>query len=439
MDDAATEPLETIIKRVGALVAIEAIAMMGGTYGRRVIVLAGPGNNGADGKAAATFLEQRGVRVSSLPPDVRSVPTCDLVIDAAFGTGVSREYLAPHIPAGIPVLSIDVPSGFDGLTGEALGTPIQASRTIVLGALKPGLLFEPARSACGERIVVDIGLDATDTITPSAYEIEAEDIVGWLPARHPETHKWKSACWVVGGSAGMTGAAILAARGAQRGGAGYVRLSIPETSPSAEVSQMIADLVVVAMDEKLRAPDIDRFASMVVGPGLGRAATMTAHVLDLIAESTVPMVVDADALWHLGDDSAGLLARRTGATVLTPHDGEFRGLTGELPGPNRVDAAVALARQTQSVVLLKGATTVVAAPSGPAHVVANGDVRLATAGSGDVLAGLIGALLARGMPAQLAASAGAFVHAHAASLGYADGLVASDLPDLVARALTEHR
>ncbi len=439
VDEAATEPLEAIIDRVGALVAMSAIDLLGGTYGRRVVVIAGPGNNGADGRAAATHLSRRGVKCTVVDVGATRLPVCDLVIDAAFGTGLSREYEAPIVPSDVPVLSIDIPSGHDGLTGNPLGSPVRATRTIVLDTLKPGLLFEPARSAAGDVRIIDIGLDATALITPSSYKVEGSDVAAWLPQRPPATHKWKAACWVVAGSPGMMGAAELAARGAQRGGATYVRLSTPASTRSntADRASSIAELVTQPMTASMETPDLERIASMVLGPGLGRAPELTRPLIDLIGRADIPMVIDADALWHLGHDRPAaetVLKHRKVPAVLTPHDGEFGRLIGSPPGADRISAAQSAADRLSSVVLLKGATTVIAAPGHPALVMAEGDARLATAGTGDVLAGLIGALLAQGVDAQIAAAAGAFVHAKAAGRGPATGLVAGDLPDLLPEA-----
>ncbi len=434
VDDAATEPLDSIIDRVGALVAIAAVDLLGGTYGRRVVVLAGPGNNGADGRAAARHLSRRGVRCIEVPVTQQDLPSCDLVVDAAFGTGLSREYVAPAIPIGTPVLSVDIPSGFDGLTGVALGSPVRATRTLVLGALKPGLLFEPARSAAGEIRIVDIGLDATKLIEPSSFQIEPTDVAAWLPRLRADTHKWKAACWVVAGSPGMMGAATLAARGAQRGGASYVRLSSPGVS---EVESVAPEIVVSTMSTSLETPDVDRISSLVVGPGLGREPDKTTGVLELLARVDTPIVLDADALWHLGADrqrGAAVMGQRSSPTVLTPHDGEFSQLFGSPPDSDRIAAAQTAANELGCVVLLKGATTVIAEPRRPAIVMSDGDARLATAGTGDVLAGLIGALLAHGVPAQEAAASGAYLHAKAALLGPETGLTATDVAELIPQA-----
>ncbi len=435
VDAAASEPIEAIVDRVGAYLAIHAVDMMGGAYGRRVAVLAGPGSNGADGRAAARQLRRRGVRVVEISvadsPD--EIAPCDLVIDAAFGTGLSRSYSPPGLPQGALVLAVDISSGLDGLTGERRGEPWSADRTVVLAGLKPGLFFEPARTLSGNTVLVDIGLDPLQTIDPQAYAITQSDIASWLRPPNPSQHKWQTACWIIAGSPGMTGAAWLAAAGAQRGGAGYVRVSLP----GEHVESPVVEVVSTSIGPGLETPDVDRFGSLVIGPGLGRSPQTTTALIDLITRTAVPLVLDADALWHLEGVAAAVLKRRRGPVIITPHDGEFSLLDGASPAADRIASAQALANTLEVVVLLKGPTTVIASPASPAHVVSEGDDRLATAGTGDVLAGLIGALLAQGLEAQRAASAAAFVHGRAGRLGQSVGFIASDLPKLIPRALAE--
>ena len=228
----------------------------------------------------------------------------------------------------------------------------------------------------------------------------------------------------------MTGAAHLAVRGAQRAGAGYVRLS----SPGVGFDPLVpTEAVGVALPETAWAREVDaeRFGAVVLGPGLGRAPGTVAEVRALAAGLDRPLVIDGDGLWALGKGAAATLRNRTAPTVLTPHDGEFERLTGHRPGPDRFAEARSLAQAGRCVVLLKGPTTVVAEPGGLVLAVTEGDARLATAGTGDVLAGMIGALLARGLDGFRAAAAGSFLHGRAARLGMAEGLVAGDLPDLL--------
>ena len=193
---------------------LAAVDLLGGTYGRRVAIIAGKGNNGADGRAAATRLERRGVRCVVLDPDIATLPIeVDLVFDAAYGTGLSRPYDFPAVPDGVPVLAVDIPSGVDGLTGARLGSPVAADRTITFAALKPGLLLEPGRELSGEVVIADIGLDTSDATIDL---VEGSDVADWLPVPAATVHKWHHAIRIIGGSSTMTGAPRLAARSAQR-------------------------------------------------------------------------------------------------------------------------------------------------------------------------------------------------------------------------------
>lgn len=433
VDAAAPEPVDTLIDRAGAAVAHQALQLLGGAYGRRIVVLAGKGNNGADGRAAARRLRRRGARVEEIDAKAapERLPEADLVIDAAYGTGFRGEHLAPDAGAA-PVLAVDIPSGIDGLTGEEHGRALRAVRTVTFAALKPGLVLEPGRSRAGPVVVADIGLDVGE---PAAALVERVDVAGWLPPRPPTAHKWGAGVLVVAGSPGMTGAAHLAASAAQRAGAGMVRLGSPGVAddPARPTEAVGLDLPAQGWAPAV-AEAAARFRSMVVGPGLGTADEARAAVVELLRSTDQPCVVDGDGLTALGADAAAIVSARSGPTVLTPHDGEHERLAGRPPGPDRLDAARRLAASTGGTVLLKGPVTVVAAPDGRVLVVANGDARLATAGTGDVLSGIVGALLARGVEPLRAAAAGAWLHAQAA--GAADGLVASDLVEGLPDVLT---
>jgi hydroxyethylthiazole kinase-like uncharacterized protein yjeF len=431
VDRAAPEPVEVLVERAGAAVARAAVEMMGGVYGRRVVVVAGKGNNGADGRVAADRLRRcgAGVTVVDTAEQPDRLPPSDLVIDAAFGTGFRGDYSAPD-PAGARVLAVDIPSGVDGLTGEARDGAVRADATLTFAALKPGLLLGAGADHAGKVSVADIGLDVSRS---TIGLVEASDIGGWMPDRPRESHKWKAAIWLVAGSPGMTGAADMAARAAMRAGAGTVRLGIPGQPPGPRWPEVIGrSIPAEGWDEEVAA-DLDRMKAVVLGPGLGRSDATAAAVRRLLAVAPVPVVVDADALYALGslDDPIRFLRKRPGPTVLTPHDGEFKRLAGCPPGARRISAVRHLAFTTGATVLLKGSTTIVADPEGDVLLANAGDARLATAGSGDVLAGVVGALLAQGLDAPRAAAAGAFVHGTAAGLGWRRGLVAGDLLDLL--------
>ncbi len=429
IDASASEPVEVLIDRAGAATARAALDLLGGTYGRRVVVVAGKGNNGNDGRAAAVRLQRLGVRVEVIDAaDAPStLPEVDLVIDAAYGTGFRGTYDAPD-PGIAAVLAVDIPSGVDGLTGVASGSPMAADATVTFAALKPGLLFADGRRLAGEIEVADIGLDVTRS---SCCVVSADDVSMLVPSRADGDHKWRSACLVVAGSPGMGGAAHLAASAAQRGGAGMVQVMTPGA-----VRPDPMPIEAVAIDG--RGDDwiedtiagASRVHACVIGPGLAPDLLDAGALRRLVAGLAVPVVVDGGALNAVDPAEQAAEIAANGA-VLTPHDGEYIRLTGRTPGPDRVAAARDAATSTGCVVLLKGPTTVIADPSGRAVVMVDGDERLATAGSGDVLAGLIGSFLARGATPFDAASAAAAVHALAARASLPLGLVASDLVEMI--------
>lgn len=429
IDAAAPEGVEVLIGRAATAVARSVARTLGGLYGHRVLVVAGKGNNGNDGRLAAAKLASRGARCRIIAPR-ESAPSrwwgeVSLVIDAAFGTGYQpREPWPLGAAPPAPVLAVDIPSGVSGDTGQAVDGVWPASHTITFAALKPGLVLSPGRELAGKIEVVDIGLDTSDA---TAHLVEAHDVGLWLPTRPVTGHKWHSAVWVVAGSAAMSGAAALAVSGAQRAGAGYLRLSTPgAASPAGAVEAVGYALAALGWSgEVLRG--LGKISAMVIGPGMGRSAILGEEIRRVVAEAPLPIVVDADALFALADlPTATWPAPR----ILTPHDGEFATLAGGPPGPDRFAAARFLAAQRNAIVLLKGPTTIVATPEGAAFAVTEGPANLATAGTGDVLAGLIGGLLAQGLGPFEAATAAAFIHGRAGRLGRQVGLVASDLPDL---------
>lgn len=437
---AAGTPLDELIGRAGTAVALAAASLLGGTYGRRVVVVAGPGHNGADGRVAARLLSRRGARVLvvSTAEKPRRLPPSDLVIDAAFGTGFRDEYLAPD-PCGAPVLAVDVPTGVDANTGAAPGEAVEAVATVTFGALKPGLLFGEGRRLAGRLIVAPIGLPV-----PSAEEcrirlVDDSDIIERIPAREWESHKWKTAVAVVAGSPGMYGAPFFVSHSAARAGAGMVRLGIPGASPSdLPVSEAVSRSLPLSGFDQAALEGLERCKALVVGPGLGTERPTRASVRRLVEKSPVPTVVDADGLTALGEDTsaAEVLKGREATTILTPHEGEYARLAGAPPGADRISATARVAERVRGTVLLKGSTTVVADAHGSVLLVTAGSSRLATAGTGDVLSGVIGAFLARGMSGLDAAAVAAHVHGRAAELGRPDGLVAGDLPELVATVLS---
>jgi NAD(P)H-hydrate epimerase len=361
----------------------------------------------------------------------RRLRRCDLVIDAAYGTGFHGTWIAPSVGTAA-VLAVDIPSGVDGLTGAAGEGVLPADRTVTFAALKPGLLLPPGSIYTGEVEVADIGLDVSGART---HLVEQADLRGWLLPRAVDAHKWHAATWVVAGSSGMTGAARLVTAAALRCGAGYVRLSTPGGGPDVGAPTEVVSYAVPSLSwASTVVRGLDRFHALVVGPGLGRSDMTTSEVRDLVAKAPVPVVVDGDGLFALAWSAEGataLLRDRSAPTILTPHDGEFGLLAGRRPGADRIGVARGLSAATGAVVLLKGPATIVAEPGGRVLLSTAGDERLATAGSGDVLSGIIGALLAQQVPAFEAAAAGAWLHGTAARRGPARGFIASDLPDLL--------
>jgi ADP-dependent NAD(P)H-hydrate dehydratase / NAD(P)H-hydrate epimerase len=432
---------QTLVERAGTAVGHAALRLLGGGYGRRVIVVAGKGSNGADGRVGAAFLTRRGARVTVIAAaDAPStLPSCDLVIDGAYGTGFRGSYDAPGVPAGVPVLSIDIPSGVDADTGAAPGAPFHATRTVTFAAYKAGLLQGAGPTFSGRVELADIGIPLAP---PQAELIEDADVAAWLPPRQRQSHKWSTALGIAAGSVGMEGSAILCTRGAMAAGAGMIRLGNP--------GDPLANWPTEAVRMRLEGPRwADAFLSatekcraVVVGPGLGTDPLTQEEIRTVIARTPHPLVVDADAITALGEAKAArqVLAQRSEATIFTPHDGEFARLAGSPPSDDRLAAARDLAARLGAIVLLKGPLTAVATPAGtrPDVLLASaGGPALATAGTGDVLSGVIGAFLARGMAAPRAAALAAHVHGRAAARGRPEGLVAGDLPPLIAGFLGE--
>ena len=440
----ATVSHETLVDRAGTAAGHAALRLLGGAYGRRVVVVVGKGSNGADGRVAASVLARRGARVRVVEATAAAggvtLPRCDLVIDGAYGTGFRGSYDAPRVPMRAVVLAIDIPSGVDADSGEAPGDAVQADRTVTFAALKPGLVQGDGAVCSGLVEVADIGIGFP---TPQALLVEDAD-VALVPARPRQVNKWTTAVGVAAGSPGMEGAAILCTRGAMAAGAGMIRLGSPGNPTAAWPTEAV----------RMRLPAADwagafleatvKCKAVVIGPGLGTDEATAEEIRAVIAAVPVPLVIDADALTALGSTPAAraLLDKRSAPSILTPHDGEYARINGTAPVEDRLAAARHLASATGAVVLLKGPLTAVAAPGDavPDVLLADaGGPALATAGSGDVLSGVIGAFCARGLPPHQAAALGAHVHGRAAALGPAQGLVAGDLPGLVAAFLSGQR
>jgi NAD(P)H-hydrate epimerase len=331
------------------------------------------------------------------------------------------------------VLAVDIPSGVDALTGTAGPSVLAASRTVTFQALKPGLLFGRGAELSGEVDVVDIGLSLEAGAEVICHYVTRDDVAMWWPHRGRHAHKWNAAARIVAGSPGMLGAARLAASAAGTAGASLVSLSSPGLDPAAGDEVVQPPLPGDGWAEDVLG-SLERFGALVIGPGLGRAAETIRQVHRIVDEAPTPIVVDGDGLFAFASLAASSSFGER-SIVLTPHDGEYDALVGHRPDADRIEAARALASSSRCTVLLKGATTVVSAPDGEVLVVDRGDARLATAGTGDVLSGIIGALLACGLGPLRAAAAAAWVHGEAATLGPRRGLLAGDLTDLIPTVL----
>ena len=412
---------DALVAAAGTAVALEAQAMLGSCYGARIAVLVGPGLNGADGRVAAGWLASRGAKVDLI--EVAHQPGhlagYALVIDAAFGIGASRPYVAPTIEPRTMVLAVDLPSGVQADTGELLGSPLPADVTLTLGAIKPGLLSGPGAAIVGELHFAGLGIVKyfDDAL------VEDRDLLG-LIEQSTSDHKWTHALQVFAGSTLMPGAADLVVRGALSAGASMIRLS-----SRGDIAPLI-DLppeVVHARDASIEP----RCRCVVAGPGLGEGATQ--WLRGPLGDAAVPVVLDADGL------ERSLIDGRAGdgpPWILTPHDGEFERLTGSPVGSNRLEAVRSLARATGCVVLLKGPTTIIADPEGPLRVIRSGTPALATAGSGDVLSGMIGATIARGHAPLDGAALAAHLHGRAGA-ALAPYALASQIPTAVTNILRD--
>jgi NAD(P)H-hydrate epimerase len=463
---AAGTPVAVLMERAGRAVAWGARRLVGGCYGRRAVVVCGKGNNGGDGLVAARVLRGWGMRVDvvelTAPIDrdavARAIARSDLVVDAMYGTGLrgplagDAAWVAGQLGAGPVVLAVDIPSGVDGATGAVAGAAVAADATITFAARKPGVAFEPGRGLAGAVEVVDIGVEVDDLV--AAVALDRADVLELVPPRGAAAHKWAAAVMVVGGSGGMTGAPMLASRAAMRAGAGMVVCGLPGDAAAREAAggEVITRALPAldggvlargAVDEVLEL--LERFGALALGPGLGRHPETQRAVRDLLAHATVPVVLDADGLNAL-DGRIHLLANRAergAATVVTPHDGEYERLTGTPVGDDRLGAARGLAERARCVVLLKGPTTVVATPDPePSYLNPTGTSLLATAGTGDVLTGIVAAFAARGAAPFDAAAAAAWVHGRAAleaatAVGATGdvGVVAGDIVDALAPTL----
>jgi NAD(P)H-hydrate epimerase len=435
----ATATKELLVRRAGMAVGFAVINHLGGVAGKRIVVLAGPGSNGADGRVAATMLRARGAQVEVLgvAEVSESLARADLVIDAAFGTGLSRDFEPPSLPEGLPVVAVDLPSGLDGDTGALHGAAWTAELTVTMAALKTGLLIGKGPSLSGKVLVADVGIPIS---TWTKVLVDDADLAE-IPVRAGQAHKWSAAVTVVAGSPGMEGAATLCSLGALRAGAGMVRLVTPGGGSSAWPADVVRRGVTVPELVEVARAESARSGAMVIGPGLGLDEETAAAIRELVATRSCPVLLDADALRAVQDLETlrRLVERSAQPVVVTPHDGELARLLGQALELDRIAQLERAAQISGAIVLSKGPTTVVAsAPSfdEPLRFVNSGTPALATAGTGDVLGGVIAALCARGLPLARAAALGAHLHGRASAR--AEGtMIASDLPALVGAELSE--
>jgi hydroxyethylthiazole kinase-like uncharacterized protein yjeF len=458
----------TLMQAAGQAVADAVCARL---QGRSVLVIAGPGNNGGDGFVAGQVLRDRGHRVQMLLVGDRAklngdaaeaaklwgdtieqaspekVGGSSLIIDALFGAGLDREVAglqramieAMNGAAG-PVIAVDLPSGINGTTGAVMGAAARAAHTVTFFRRKPGHLLLPGRQHCGTLEVADIGIPATvlGRVGPANFANEPPLWSGSFPVPKPDGHKYsRGHAVIVSGGASSTGAARLAARGALRAGAGLVTIASPRDALPINAAANLA-VMVRAVDGDQELADFlsdPRRNAVVLGPGGGIGDAMRRDVLAAL-QSEASVVLDADALTSFADQPDTLFAairKRNGRPVIfTPHEGEFSRLFKSIGLDFQLHAKLERARRSAglsgAIVLLKGADTVVAAPDGRASIAANAPPYLATAGAGDVLAGIIAGLLAQHVAPFEAASAAVWLHGESAHL-FGPGLIAEDLPE----------
>jgi NAD(P)H-hydrate epimerase len=460
MDDYAIHqigiPSDTLMLRAAAGAAKAACELLGAAP-KKTVIFCGSGNNGGDGIAVGKLLLEQGYQVTCFmvgsrekmtqdsllmeqllkeqggqlldyAPDRLEFSGCDLIVDALFGTGLSREISGKYAEliqrineSGIPVLSCDIPSGISADTGAVLGCAVRAAVTVTFNLPKTGQLLPPGTEYTGQLLVHDIGIpqEARDTVTFDGEYVTEDMVRRWLPKGHLETHKGDyGKLLLLCGSTGYTGAAALAAKAALRTGAGLVFLGVPETVYPILASKLDEPVVFpLKGDEQGRfgegaVPEIGKrlvdMDACLLGPGIGKCPG-TEAVLDTVLErAECPVVLDADGI-NLLEGHIDKLDRAKVPLVLTPHEGEFRRLGGDL-SKGRIAAAKAMAEKTGAVVVLKGYRTITAAPDGRVYVNSTGNPGMATGGSGDVLSGILTCLLGQGMEPFQAAAAAVWLH-----------------------------
>ncbi len=477
VEDAYDGPTLDLMERAGSVVA--AVLQERWPDARRIGVWCGTGANGGDGFVAARRLREAGreawvvltgseekvsgdaqaclarAREEDVPVAADDEGGADVVVDALFGTGFSgapRGDAAARIEAlgalGVPVVSVDVPSGVDASTGRVPGAGVHATLTVTFHGRKVGHAVGPGRFHAGEVMVADIGLSGGET----RAQLVTEAILDEIPRRGPQDSKYTAGfVAVVGGSRGLTGAPLLTCEAAMRAGAGYVRACVPASLEPAFAQRFVEVTTTGAPDEdglltgeaaEVVLEAAAKANALAIGPGLGRSDGTRELVRVLLDRVELPVVLDGDGLWALAGHLEWVFSRDA-PTVLTPHTGELARLLGRDSAwvdANRLEAAEGAADDVGAVVMLKGADTIVAAPGRGPLVCDLGNPGLASAGTGDVLTGIVAALLAKGMDARTAAAAGAALGGvaarEAARVHGEAGLIARDVIDALSPVLS---
>ncbi len=437
-------PAETLMERAGTgLARLIAERVPEG----RITVLAGKGNNGGDGQVAARLLSDRGREVQLIevagaePGFEHGLSGSAAVIDALLGTGFSgapREPVAGAITAinaarddGAVVIACDIPSGVDASTGEVESEAVSADHTVTFHCAKPGLWLAPGKAHTGEVTIVDIGIPTGDLPVEISVGLITQAVLDAVPRRGADSNKFTSGhVLIVAGSEQYTGAPAMVAMSAARAGAGYVTVSVPHEVVPLLQGRLLEPMVT---DHSGAIDLLGKANALVVGPGLGKGSDVEALVRSLSRQAESPLVLDADGLNALGDDLP-FLAQRRGATVITPHVGELGRLLGcdsrEI-NAHRLKRAQEAAKLSHAVVVLKGDDTIITDPDGRTAISPGGVPALATAGTGDVLSGVIAAYVGKGLDAFTAACAGVYAHLRAGALASAEvgqeGVIASDV------------